>query len=151
MASPISENSENYLTGKVNLMKQKNEMLNSMPKTATPILSIAVIICAIFLITSKPIISIIMITLALLILFEKTVFHFIRIRKMKEYIDVFLMIVVLVIIVMTGRIKSEPVFGECKRMRRFGGTAIYNTGIFQYFNHGITMTSKRICTATDNC
>ena len=68
-------------------MKQKNDMLNSMSRIATPILSIAVIVCAIFLVPSNPLISSIIIVLSLLILLKKTLFHFVRIRKMKEYIS----------------------------------------------------------------
>ena len=68
-------------------MKQKNEMLNSMPNAVTPILSIIVIVCAIMLFPSSPVMAAIILILASLILFEKVIMHFVRVRKMKEYIS----------------------------------------------------------------
>ncbi len=68
-------------------MKQKKEMLDSMPRAATPFFAIAIIVCAVFLVKINLLISILIIAASVFILMEKTIFHFTRIRKMKEYIS----------------------------------------------------------------
>ena len=68
-------------------MKQKNEMLDSMPKAATPVFAVIVMVCALFLLPSQPVIAGIIIITSVLILLEKAIWHFVRIRKMKEYIS----------------------------------------------------------------
>lgn len=68
-------------------MKQKNDMIESMPRTLTPIFSVLIIICSLFLLKSNTILSIIIIAASLLVLLEKIVSHFSRVRKMKEYIS----------------------------------------------------------------
>ena len=68
-------------------MKQKNEMLDSMPRELTPLFAVVAIISAVFLFPSEPVLAFIILIASLLILFEKSVFHFARIRKMKEYIS----------------------------------------------------------------
>ena len=61
-------------------MKQKNEMLDSMPRELTPLFAVVAIISAIFLFPSEPVLAFIILIASLLILFEKSVFHFARIR-----------------------------------------------------------------------
>ena len=68
-------------------MKQKNEMLDSMPRAATPVFTLVIIICAFFLIKTNITASILIIAASLFILLEKALWHFSRVRKMKEYIS----------------------------------------------------------------
>lgn len=68
-------------------MKQKNEMFDSMPHAATPVFALAIIICAFFLFKTNIAVSILIIAASLFILFEKVIWHFSRVRKMKEYIS----------------------------------------------------------------
>jgi len=68
-------------------MKQKNDKFNPIPKSATPFFSVIILVCAIFLIHENMKVSLLMLVCSLLILLEKVVWHFHRIRKMKEYIS----------------------------------------------------------------
>lgn len=68
-------------------MKQKNEMIDSMPRAATPVFAIVIIICGILLFKTNIILSAIVLLCSSFILLEKTVRHFARVRKMKEYIS----------------------------------------------------------------
>lgn len=68
-------------------MKQKNDKFNPIPKSATPLFSVIILVCAIFLIKENFVVSMLIILCAVLILLEKVIWHFHRIRKMKEYIS----------------------------------------------------------------
>ncbi len=68
-------------------MKQKNDMIDSMPRTLTPILSVLIIICSSFLLKENLVIGIFIIAASVFILLEKTISYFSRERKMKEYIS----------------------------------------------------------------
>ncbi len=68
-------------------MKQKNDMIESMPRALTPVFSVAIIICSLFLLGKNPVIAIFIIAASVVILLEKVVSHFSRVRKMKEYIS----------------------------------------------------------------
>lgn len=68
-------------------MKQKNEMLDSMPRAATPVFAVAIIICALFLVSVNTVLAVLIIAASVFILLEKAVWHFARVRKMKEYIS----------------------------------------------------------------
>ncbi len=68
-------------------MKQKNDKFNPIPKSATPFFSVIILVCAIFLIRENMKVALLMIVCSLLILLEKVVWHFHRIKKMKEYIS----------------------------------------------------------------
>ena len=68
-------------------MKQKNEMLDSMPGLLTPVMAGITAVCALFMIKINFVFSIIIVVASVTILLEKVVFHFSRIRKMKEYIS----------------------------------------------------------------
>ena len=68
-------------------MKQKKEMLDSMPRAITPVLALVIIVCALFLIKIAPVVAGLIIVASALILLEKAMWHFTRIRNMKEYIS----------------------------------------------------------------
>lgn len=68
-------------------MKQKNEMLDSMPRAATPVFAAVIIVCALFLVKINLAASVIIVAAASFILLEKVFWHFSRVRKMKEYIS----------------------------------------------------------------
>lgn len=68
-------------------MKQKNEIIESIPRALTPVFSVAIIICAFFLMEKSPVPAILIIAASVLILLEKVVSHFSRVRKLKEYIS----------------------------------------------------------------
>ncbi len=68
-------------------MKQKKEMLDSMPRAATPVFALVIIVCALFLVKINPLIAILIIAASVFILLEKVIWHFSRIRNMKEYIS----------------------------------------------------------------
>ncbi len=68
-------------------MKKKNDMIESMPRSLTPIFSVAIIICATLFLSVKPALAIFIIAASIIILLEKVASHFSRVRKMKEYIS----------------------------------------------------------------
>ena len=68
-------------------MKQKNEMIESMPRALTPVFSVAIIICSLFLLKTNLIVALFIIAASVIILLEKAYWHFSRVRKMKEYIS----------------------------------------------------------------
>ena len=68
-------------------MKQKKEMLDSVPRIATPFFAIIIIVASVFLFKINAVLSIIILICSALILLEKIIWHFARVRKMKEYIS----------------------------------------------------------------
>ena len=68
-------------------MKQKSEMLDSMPRAATPLFAVVIIVCAFFLVKVNILAALLIILASVLILLEKTIWHFTRVRKMKEFIS----------------------------------------------------------------
>jgi len=68
-------------------LKQKNEVLDSVQKIFTPVFAVVILICSLVIFTKNILIATVMFLAAFLILAEKAVFHFARIRKMKEYIS----------------------------------------------------------------
>ncbi len=68
-------------------MKQKKEMLDSVPRIATPFFAIIIIVASVFLFKINAVLSVIILICSALILLEKIIWHFARVRKMKEYIS----------------------------------------------------------------
>ncbi len=68
-------------------MKQKNEMFDSMPRALTPVFAIIILICSLFFIGDNFIVAICIIVASVMILLEKIIWHFTRVKKMKEYIS----------------------------------------------------------------
>ena len=68
-------------------MKQKKEMLDSVPRIATPFFAIIIIFASVFLFKINAVLSVIILICSALILLEKIIWHFARVRKMKEYIS----------------------------------------------------------------
>lgn len=68
-------------------MKQKNEKIDAVPRAATPFLAAGIFVCALFCLKDKSPFVPIIIILSFLIIMEKLIWHFNRIKKMKEYIS----------------------------------------------------------------
>ena len=69
-------------------MKQKNEKIDSIfPYAATPAFAIIILICSFFTFKSEPVISLVVLGCSLFIVLEKGIWHFYRVKKMKEYIS----------------------------------------------------------------
>ena len=68
-------------------MKQHNDKFNPIPKSATPFFSAIIAVCAVFLSRENLPAAAVVLVCALAILLEKIIWHFYRIRKMKEYIS----------------------------------------------------------------
>jgi len=68
-------------------VKQKKEMLDSFQRAATPVFAIIILSCSLFLIKSNIILASVIFVSSLIVLLEKAVWHFFRVKKMKEYIS----------------------------------------------------------------
>ena len=52
-------------------MKQKNEMIESMPRALTPIFSVAIIICSLFLMKTNLVVALFILSASVIILLER--------------------------------------------------------------------------------
>ena len=68
-------------------MKQKNEMFENVPHISTPLFSLVIAVCSVFLFSLNAVLAGVILLCSVFILFEKVFRHFNRIRKMKEYIS----------------------------------------------------------------